>query len=100
MNKNRYENRIQSIKRAQLMPVFYHVDGFKVYSHLDFETTERFLDKIRSQGLLPSAANARKYASLHRMEFDGLTWSVAIMHLDNTIFIDKIVQARFNPRKE
>ncbi len=82
------------------MPAFYHVDGFKVYSHLDVETTEKFFAEIRSRGLLPSAADARKYASLHRMVFDGSNWSVAIMHMDKTIFIDKIVRERFNPRKE
>ncbi len=81
------------------MPSFYYVDGFKVYSHLDTEATERFVNEIRSQGLLPSRAEIKKFASLHRMAFDGADWSVAIIHLDNTIFIDKIVQERYNPRE-
>lgn len=82
------------------MPAFYRVDGFKIYSHLDAETTERFFDEIKSQGLLPPPGRIKKYASLHKLIFDGADWSVAIMHTDNTIFIDRILRERFNPRKE
>jgi hypothetical protein len=82
------------------MPEFYRVDGFKIYSHLDTETTEKFFNEIKSRGLLPPVDQIKKYASLHKMEFDGTSWSVAIMHSESTIFIDRIVRERYNPRKE
>ncbi len=80
------------------MPAFYVLDGFKVYSHLGSETTERFVGQIRSRGMLAVPDDPTKSASLFRIAFDGTDWSVAIIHIDKTIFIDKIVQERYNPR--
>ena len=81
------------------MPAVYQVDGFKIYSHLDPETTEKFLGEIRSKGLLPKAADIGRNASHYKMVFDGMSWSVAILHSENTIFIDRIVEERFDPRR-
>jgi hypothetical protein len=81
------------------MPTFYVVDGFKVYSHLDAETTEKFFHEIQVQGLLPQNHDRNRYATHHKIIYEGSNWSVAILHTEKTIFIDKIYEERFNPRK-